>query len=122
MLEEGLWGAYRKERHRLLINCADRNKAIKLYRMASDRGSARAQVNLASNLLEDGDLESAFHYYRLSAEGGLLQAQYNIGVCYGHGAGVEADPVEARRWLERAAAGGYQAARETIERMDRAGV
>lgn len=45
-------------------------------------------------LLEDvyDDAEGAFRHYLMAFERGDLQSAYNVGVCYGRGYGVDADP------------------------------
>ena len=86
----------------------DKKKALQLYRMAADRGDARAQANVGNHFYAAGDLERALHFWRLAAEQGLLEAQYNMGTMYLHGRGVERDCEEARRWFARAAAKGFE--------------
>ena len=99
------------------VKHADMKKAKQLYRMGADRGYARAQCNLAnvlwkelqsgirSSAMLDSTLMSEIHrLYDLSATQGHHDAIYMKGTCYRIGIGVEKDYVEARRWLERAAA------------------
>jgi TPR repeat protein len=55
----------------------------------------------------------------MAAEQGLTSSQYNVGVCYEKGDGVERDLDEARRWYARAAAKGHQAAIERLAELNR---
>lgn len=59
-------------------------------------------------LLEDvyDDAEGAFRHYLMAFERGDLQSAYNVGVCYGRGYGVDADPDEAFRYYMVAAEAG----------------
>ena len=49
------------------------------------------------------DAAEAVQWYRLAAEQGLADAQYNLGVMYANGEGVPQDNVEAHMWLNLAA-------------------
>jgi len=115
----------------------DEKKALKLWRMAADRGLARAQCNLAVALYERGkpewymtreasedyprderacqDLKEAFRYFQLAAEQGFTEAEYRLGMCFGQGDGVEHDIDEAIRWYTRAAAKGDEWAIEMLK-------
>ena len=50
------------------------------------------------------------------AEAGDAEAQYKLGMSYLRGDGVEKDLVEAARWFQRAAEGGYEPARRYLPR------
>jgi clan AA aspartic protease (TIGR02281 family) len=45
-------------------------------------------------------------WVRAEAEGGSPDGQYALALAYANGNGVERDPVQARSWLEKSAAGG----------------
>ena len=49
------------------------------------------------------DDQEAVRWYRLAADQGLAQAQYNLGVMYANGEGVPQDDQEAVRWYRLAA-------------------
>ena len=53
-----------------------------------------AGVNAAFN----GDFETALYEFTIAAEEGLDLAQYNLGILYFTGQGVEKDMSEAFRW------------------------
>ena len=49
------------------------------------------------------DVARAVHWYKAAAEQGIPFAQYNLGVMYGEGSGVERDERIAFEWLSKAA-------------------
>jgi len=53
-----------------------------------------------------GDYATALHEWRPLAEQGDALAQYNLGVLYRKGRGVQQDDVQARQWYAKAAAQG----------------
>ena len=53
------------------------------------------------------------------AEHGDAGAQYCLGLLYLKGMGVSKDELEASRWFEKAAAAGYQEAKEALKTIDR---
>ena len=90
---------------------SDTKKAIKCFRMAADRGHAVAQHNLASCLREaDESSSEAAKYFLLAAQQGLTRSEHDLGVCYEDGICVPGNMSEARRWMQRAAAKGNEAA------------
>ena len=96
----------------------DKKKAMRLFRVAADRGGAWAQKNLARELEIDGEYVEALHYLRLSAAQGLTQAEGALGFFLMHDWGsdidLEVDLVEAKYWLERAAAKGEEQSIEAL--------
>ena len=80
----------------------DIKKATQLTKMASDRGNADAQCNLANVMRMNGKHEEALRYYRLSADQGFSEAEYSLGLVYSRDdCGVEVDNDEAARWFAR---------------------
>lgn len=63
-------------------------------------------VNAAFN----GDYETAFREFSAAAEGGLDLAQYNLGILYYMGQGVDRNPELAYHWTLAAAVQGHTAA------------
>ena len=62
-------------------------------------------LKLARPLAEDGDPRAeAARWYRLAAEQGDAQAQYNLGLAYARGEGVTQNAVDAHMWFNLAAA------------------
>tara|TARA_B100000482_G_scaffold14706_1_gene10185 strand:- start:43 stop:525 length:483 start_codon:yes stop_codon:yes gene_type:complete len=96
----------------------DKKKAERLYRMGADRGDAVAQSFLAVYLAGEEKHEEAFRYHALAANQGYTDAEFNLGCCYGDGAGTEVDLGKARYWFERAAAKSCQPAIEALAYLD----
>ena len=69
---------------------------------------------LTANEQERGDDASTAHGYRLTAEQGDAEAQFNLGVRYFHGRGVPEDIQEAIRWVRLAAEQGHAEARLSL--------
>jgi uncharacterized protein len=84
-----------------------------LYRRAAEQGHPRAAFEYAGHLgfiLRYGSFDptssehvEAVRWYRFSAENGVSQAQFVLGLLYHHGRGVEEDFAEAIKWYRHAA-------------------
>jgi hypothetical protein len=48
-------------------------------------------------------LKEGFKYFKLSADKGNSFAQYDVGICYYHGKGVDHDPKEAFKYFNLSA-------------------
>ncbi|NKB32149.1 MAG: hypothetical protein GKR91_03540 [Pseudomonadales bacterium] len=59
------------------------------------------------NAAFDGDYETAFREFTIAAEEGLHLAQYNLGILYFTGQGVEQDFDQAFKWTKAAAEQGH---------------
>jgi len=85
-------------------------KAVELYRMASNQGHALAQLNLGvSCMLGEGterDTFAAVELYQASAFQGNLDAESNLALCYFHGDGVTQNQYRAVALFESAASKG----------------
>lgn len=75
-----------------------------------------AEASYESGLVafERGDFEQALKDWLAEAEKGDARAQHNVGVVYDSGRGLTPDPVEARKWYERAAAQGLPEAQNNL--------
>ena len=71
---------------------------------------AAADYEDGVNAALSGDFETAFREFTIAAEAGLDLAQYNLGILYFTGQGVEQDFEAAFRWTEAAALQGHAAA------------
>jgi TPR repeat protein len=60
------------------------------------------------------DYGEAMRWFRKAADQGDALAQNNIGWMYAKGQGVPRDLSEARAWIQRAAAGGYEDAKQWL--------
>ncbi|MWD29014.1 peptidase C14, caspase catalytic subunit p20 [Aquicoccus sp. SCR17] len=88
----------------------DLERAVQLYKRASDRGDLRAMVSLAQ-LYEAGngvpqEPQTAMTLYERAAEGGSHDAQINLAVALFQGAGVAQDTDRAISLLRQAADSG----------------
>ena len=93
----------------------DKEKAMKLWRMAADRGSAMAQAKVSSLVIES-DPKEAVRWMTLSAQQGFTAAESLLGHWRLYGmVGVEMDIEEGKRWLARAAAKGHERSIRTLE-------
>ena len=66
---------------------------------------------MTSTIFEDKSekkvLDKVFKEYKNAAEQGDADAQYNLGVCYANGTGVEKDEQKAVEWYQKAAGQGH---------------
>lgn len=93
----------------------DRKKADEWMHKAADGGEPSAQFNWAQILVADNPgvkgLELALPYYEKSAEQGIADAQYAVAQIYINLENVPKEKKDqARMWLARAAAAGYDTA------------
>jgi TPR repeat protein len=70
-------------------------------------GVASADFDDGLEAYRAGDYERAMTEWRPLAEQGVAEAQFNVGLLYYQGRGVEQDHAEARGWYELAAEQGY---------------
>ena len=96
----------------------DIEQALIWYQKAAEQGLAEAQFNLAHLLVtEEISTVAAAEWMLKAAEQGMVDAEFLMGVIYAEGIGVEIDPVESRRWLEKAANKGHIRARARLKEM-----
>ena len=77
----------------------DRDQAIRWLKASANSGYQLA----ASKLGRIEEQESKFTELQAKAEGGDLEAQYELAMMYLKGRGIDADESKARRWLQKAA-------------------
>jgi TPR repeat protein len=63
------------------------------------------------------DKAEAARWYRLSADQGDPDAQYNLGVLYLKGTGVPKDRDEAVRWFKKAAGQNHASAVSALQKL-----
>ena len=68
----------------------------------------------ANSLMRDEKYPEALKWFRKAAELGHPKAQYNLGVCYANGIGVQKDMKEAVRWFRKAAEQGIAEAQFSV--------
>ena len=90
-------------------------KALRLYRLASDQGNARAAYYLGLHFKagpgDDQDAAEALSWFRIAADRGYADAQNELGIAYETGRGVARDETQAVIWFARAAVEGGDAPR-----------
>lgn len=86
-------------------------------------GAAFAQVDFSAGMeaYQRGDYAAAFRQWRPLAENGSPEAQFNVGLLYAKGLGVDADPAEAARWYALAAEQDFAQAQYNLARMYQTG-
>ena len=82
--------------------------------LAAMSPAAHATYESGLKAFEHGDYAQALKDWLVEAENGDARAQHNVGVMYDSGRGVTANPVEARKWYERAAAQGLAEAQNNL--------
>lgn len=102
---------------------ADVSRAIRLYKLAAERGDADAQNNLGEiNEMGRGvekNLQEAIRWYELAAQRGLGSGQFNAGRLWAIGVGEKKDPARARDFLVQAEGNGIPQARQILDWLDR---
>lgn len=82
---------------------------------------ASAADAAASNAMTSTQAEQLIQKIKPRADAGNAAAQYNLGVLYDRGMGVDQDYAKARRWYEKAAAQRYGRAEHNLGIMYEAG-
>ena len=89
----------------------DPAKGLSLCREAADKKAIPAQTRMGLFLLEGDksirDLDQAFEWFSLAAQGNSAEAQYYLGIMLRDGMGRPKAPEDALIWFERAASLGY---------------
>ena len=65
------------------------------------------------------DKVESIKWYRLAAEQGHADAQFNLGASYLEGNGIDIDNVEGMKWIKLAAKNGYQQAIKYMESLQK---
>ncbi|SVD98861.1 uncharacterized protein METZ01_LOCUS451715, partial [marine metagenome] len=88
----------------------DYKEAVKLFRLAAEKGMANAQLNLGMMYSQgegvEKDYKEAVKFYRLAAEQGDATAQGLLGAAYLRGEGIIQDYIQAHKWFNIAGANG----------------
>ena len=102
----------------------DEKKAMQMIRMAMDRGSPKAHLELGMYFFRRDQFDEGTDAMKLAAEKGCVEAEAYIGmICasgWRHvGPHAEIDIEEGKRWLRRAAAKGHKQAIANLEQLNR---
>ena len=104
-------------------NKGNHEDAVRLYRIAAERGNSLAQYRLGTRYFRgegvNKSAEEAFKWWKRAAEQGHLRAQNNIGIMYANGTGVEKDKKKAMEWWQEADNNGFKLAKYNIEKFNR---
>jgi TPR repeat protein len=81
----------------------DSSEAIRLWRIAAERGNAEAQCHLGGYYIEE-NIDEAMKWIRKSTEQGFAMAQFCMGAMFiGQVEGIEKNLEEAEKWFRQAA-------------------
>ena len=83
-------------------------------RKAAEQGHAYAQANLSFRFYAAGDFREAFAWCERAAHSSLAWAQYNVGLMYRKGEGVEQSNTEAAYWYRLAATQNFPEAQQKL--------
>ena len=103
---------------------ADDKKALMWYTRAAEQGhvvSRQIVEGATGKKVELKGDESPFQSYLNSAKNGDPDAMFIVGRCYLDGVGTEKDPVEAKKWFNKGAAGGNLASKRALMQMRSSG-
>ncbi len=103
----------------------DYAEAVRCFRLAAEKGYAKAQNNLAICYYNGHgvkqDYSEAVKWYTLAANQGNANAQYNLGFCFSNGHGVQKNYTQAARWYALAAEQGVVSAQSKLADLYKAG-
>jgi TPR repeat protein len=96
--------------------------AWEMMRPLAEQGDPRAEFWVGCRYIDGRgvprDDRMAVDWITKAAQGGDAEAQYNLGVVYRDGRrGLSRDPVQARKWLELAAAQDYAPAKSELSTL-----
>jgi TPR repeat protein len=77
----------------------------------------RADFTAGLEAYRSGDFQGALAEWMPLAEQGQVEAEFNVGLLYFHGRGVEADHASAAEWYRRAAEQGYARAQYELGQL-----
>lgn len=95
----------------------DKDQARHYFAEAADQGLPEAlfYLGILAYELPDRDERSAFLLFEKAAQRCCVEAQYNMGVFYFQGIGVEKNKTRAIFWFQQAAAEGHEKAEEALK-------
>lgn len=85
-----------------------------LERQQAELQAAYDAYETGLDAARSGDYDTALREFRQAAGDGLDVAQYNLGILYFTGRGVEEDPEQALNWLKQAAEQGHTTAQFNV--------
>jgi TPR repeat protein len=95
----------------------DDEAAAQWYLKAAEQGHVESYYCLGSMLKEICELEDAIGCFQEAAELGHAAAQYELGVAYSLGLGIEQNNEESMKWYRKAAEQGHEEAIDFLEEL-----
>ena len=95
----------------------DDEAAAQWYLKAAEQGHVESYYCLGSMLKEVCELEDAIGCFQEAAELGYAAAQYELGVAYSLGLGIEQNNEESMKWYRKAAEQGHEEAIGFLEEL-----
>lgn len=93
-------------------------EALPLLEECAECGHLAAQFMLSTILREQGKHEPANQWLKRAAEHDSIDAQYELGMLYESGCGIEQSGELALFWYRKAAAAGNALALEAVARLE----
>lgn len=103
----------------------DVEQGIRWVRAAAQQGYPPAHHTMGlvcQDGLAEGGLAEAARWFGLAAEAGIAASQYEIGVAYVNGDGVEVDLAKGVDWLWKSSQQGNADAKRDLKQLEEAGV
>lgn len=93
------------------------------YEKAAEAGHPKAMMTVARHYKIGGNGQApdealAFKWFEKAAQTGNPEGEYETGLAYARGTGVEKDTKKAKEWLEKAKANGYVLAIEYLNSLN----
>jgi uncharacterized protein len=93
-------------------------EAMRLYRLAAERGAAKSESALGTLLSQNpATAEEGITWIQKAAAQGMWRAMFNLALAYETGKGVAQNRDLAIEWYERAAQEGLTMAKERLEKI-----
>ncbi len=96
----------------------NRSRALTLYSQLAEEGDCTAMNNLG---YVEKDLDKKVYWFKKAADSGNYVAQYNIGLYYKEGRGVEQSYKEMFHYMEMSAKNGFEPAMIEVARLYKRG-
>ena len=87
---------------------------LEQLRIAAESGDMNAMCEYGKKLAENRKYDDALSWFLKAAEQEYAKAQFNLGVCYFNGYGVEMDEKQGFQWFLKAAEQGYAKAQNFV--------
>jgi TPR repeat protein len=106
------------ERALALMDQEKAGEALPLLEECAECGHLAAQFMLSTILRELGKHEAANQWLMHAAEHGSIDAQYELGMLYESGCGLDKNDEQALFWYRKAATAGNALAADAVARLE----